>query len=207
MDKISQPSPALPRSLENDNQENALSPTPSTLNEDIYNFLEFIGLNEESLIDSNTPLNIIRHFAGEQSYELALCAAFDSTLLTGVILIIFTMYRVSVLVNGGGFDHIFSSIFNVWVRILILIVSVYGFSSASILMHETNPLSARDFTIFVLWSISLGLLATKAIIHIEVFWTISAFLRQKAEEQYGIISLILLFVMSFVIISGVYFWF
>lgn len=151
-----------------------LEPWPS-FNEAIVQALNALGLSEKSPVDSNTPLDIIRHLASEQDYYGALTWATDGRMLwaLGILFVIakigFAMNRASnqtLVLSGIWYLPAFLRT-ALWATLL-----VYGWSTASVLLTDVKPLMARELIMFAIWSFSTVLASAIAIAAVEVIWIV-----------------------------------
>lgn len=140
--------------------------TPSTtLEEDIAEILRGLGLNESSAVDSNTPLNVIRHLSAQQTYGDAIGWASQSTLLAIALFIMLFAVKISTLINRcSGEMVVFSSmrgVMSVYRICLWAVLTIYALSTASVLLNEITPLRVREFLIFAAWAGSVLWLSAK----------------------------------------------
>lgn len=152
------PLPAIPRPC--GFEPGVECPPEPTFSEQVVDFLRAIGLSEADPVDSNTPLNIIRHLAAGQDYSGAIWWAID----WGPVLLLGCAYLVSKL-HGR---HPLEAIKGWFGTALWVTLVVYGWTTASVLLTDVKPLLLREFVVFGLWALSVAFAASGAVLAVEI---------------------------------------
>lgn len=157
---IEPPEFCLPTSL----KPECISVEPSkSLNENIADFLSFIGLTPERSIDSNTPLDIIRHFSEQQTYNQAFDWASNNFLAVTVCIVLYAFFRFwQAVLQTYDISVVWGEPIGIVRRTFYICLGIYGISSASVLLNDTVPLNAEDFIKSCLWVLSVAYLLLKA---------------------------------------------
>lgn len=147
---------------------NCVQPQPFNFSETIIDSLSYIGLREDSKVDTNTPLEIIRHFADGQSYGDAFVWAWSFGLLVWVLVFIYGLSRAF----SEDFLPSWHDVMVVLRKCIYIISFVYIVSTSSVLLNDTQPLTVAEFVKFVLWLVSIVVLAFSTFVYVEVCWTV-----------------------------------
>ncbi|MBF0169049.1 MAG: hypothetical protein HQL45_15610 [Alphaproteobacteria bacterium] len=128
------------------------------MGEHIQSILSYLGLAESTPIDSNTPLNIIRHLAHNLSYDDALSWATNFVANNwGYVAVYFFLLRSF---RGAQFGipfnpaHALARAIGLFKLGAALVAIVYGLSAASVLLKNVIPLTTSEFIIFCCWAVS-----------------------------------------------------
>lgn len=167
---MTNPIPSLPRPCGID--ANAICPPAATFQDEIVSLLQAVGLSELSEIGSNTPLDVIRHFARVQNYDysLALFWATDSTLLLYVLGGVLALEKFALFANGRWMPGDLFRLYTFAVGRFVIwgMLGIFGWSAASQLLTGITPLIAREYMMASLWIISIALTALLAMLFVEV---------------------------------------